>query len=141
VNRAFAALSFLFVLAGCLVDRRSVDFECEDVSDCGTGRECSSGFCVSTGSTTGGLICEGSTCTAVCSNMAPCGVVTCPAGATCVITCTTPNACATIDCSTAVSCDIHCEASNSCQAVVCGSANCDVECIGLNACGLCDICP
>jgi hypothetical protein len=131
------------LVASCLVDRRTNDFECEVTAECTGGRVCDGGFCVLAEEPACSEDCNGGcdpinmTCTIICSAPGQCGSVECPFGFECTINCNSPSACGSIDCDRGDSCVITCSASGACSSIDCGDGRCDVTCAN-NGCGSID---
>ena len=128
-------------LAGCLVSRRSSDFECSKSSDCGGTRTCNQGYCVTDGCPAICTSCDTTlrTCTIACDQPGDCPSVTCPSSYACDITCASGANCGTISCGFGA-CNVRCQGTGSCGAINCLDAcSCDVSCASGN-CGT-ETCP
>ncbi len=131
----------LAVASSCLIDRRTSDFECDDMTDCTSDRTCVDGFCIIDDSCPPGCDnCDRDnlTCNANCNSPNECGAFVCPMGFDCTIHCSASDACSSIDCSQATDCDITCDKPSACGNIDCGTGDCKVECNGTNACGAVD---
>ena len=123
-----AVVVVTLVVAGlsCLVDRRSIDFECEVDADCDDvegDRECADGYCVTVSCPS---ICDdcdpGKVCVINCNNPNECrNGVTCPAGYNCEFDCN--EDCTPVNCANAMSCTVDCDLGASCGPVNCGAAS------------------
>ena len=150
-----ASLAVAVGAASCSIRHRSDQFECDATADCGLGRVCREGLCISLGGPDaplpgdGGrppdaLVCppqctrctDGKTCLIDCAAGANCGApLVCPAGFNCDIRCSTDNACRSgINCLSAASCAVQCSGRSSCRGVMCGPGPCNVSCTGTLSC-------
>ena len=144
----------------CGITARSDDFRCSAAAECGEGRSCVDGWCVTEPGDAGAVFdgagsvadsapgdatvcppacdsCQRQTCIISCAESGACPeLVVCPAGMDCEVRCTGSTACQSgIDCSEATRCDITCSDSGACTGPqVMGPVRCDVECSGAGTC-------
>jgi hypothetical protein len=155
----FALGLIALVAPACGITARSDDFRCSAAAECGEGRACVDGWCVTgqgdAGSMDGALpladggagdaaacpaacdSCQRQTCIISCDDTGACPeLVVCPAGMECEVRCAGTTACESgIDCSAATRCDITCNDTGSCSGpITCGPGRCDVECNGAGSC-------
>ena len=145
----FAWITLAAALAvSCSVNHRSGDFACITSAECGGGRVCSDGFCVSGDRPPDA---RGDACPATCTSCdlatrqctIDCAVnpgtcnqqVVCPVGWSCNILCSTQGSCRSgINCASAKDCTIKCSGQQACRNVTCGAGACNLECSGRQSC-------
>ncbi len=128
-------------LVGCLVSRRTTEFECDTSKDCTGGRTCNQGYCVTDGCPADCSACDTTqrTCTITCAKAGDCAGVTCPSGYSCDITCAAGADCGDIVCGFEA-CRVTCQGAGACGTIDClDSCACDVSCPS-GACGA-ETCP